>query len=113
MTPRSLPSQAQKHRDNRASTRFDSVMPIEMQGVEGWTRNISSTGVYFETDASQEVGSRVNLTLEFTLEGKHHRLLCEGEVVRVDQASDRVGVAARLLTPFFAAADPVRDAITL
>ena len=91
--------------DQRASVRFDTVMPLDVQGIEGWTRNISSSGVYFETDASQEIGSLVNLKIEFTLEGKRHQLLCEGKVVRVDQQNDRIGVAARLLTPFFSSAD--------
>jgi len=51
----------------------------------GATHNISAQGVYFETDVRQEVGSLVNFTLEFTLYGERHQLLCEGKVIRVER----------------------------
>lgn len=90
--------------EQRSGARFDTVMPVDVHGSEGWTRNISSTGVYYETDADQQVGSLVNLTIQFTLSGKRQHLLCEGKVVRVDRGNDRQGVAAQLLTPFFSTA---------
>ena len=47
------------------------------------------------------IGSRLNLSVQFTHGGKQHWLACEGKVVRVTQADGRNGVAAQLLTPFF------------
>jgi hypothetical protein len=94
--------------DQRAAARFDTVLPVSVEGAEAWTRNISSTGIYFETDVAPEVGSLVNFTVEFTLQGKRNRLLCEGKVVRVDHGDERIGVAARLLTPFFAPAEELQ-----
>ena len=43
----------------------------------------------------------MNLTVEYTLQGRKRYLLCEGKVVRVEQQGGRVGVAARLVAPFF------------
>ena len=88
--------------DQRAAVRFDTEMPVRIDGAEGIARNISSTGIYFETDVRQELGALVNLTIEFSLHGQRQRLQCEGKVVRVDARDGRVGVAARLLAPFFA-----------
>jgi hypothetical protein len=91
--------------DLRAAARFDTVMALEVEGIEAWTRNISATGVYFETEAQPPLGALLNLSLAFTRGGRKHWLLCEGKVVRVSPKNDRVGVAARLLTPFFAPAE--------
>jgi hypothetical protein len=88
-------------RDQRVAERFDATLPVTVAGMPGETHNISSHGVYFETDALQRVGSLVNFTVEYTLHGRKHRLLCEGKVVRVEQQGGRVGVAARLVAPFF------------
>lgn len=94
--------------DLRAAVRFDTEMPVRVDGAEAIARNISSNGIYFETDLRPVVGALVNLTIEFTLHGQRQRLECEGKVVRVDARDGRVGVAARLLAPFFA--DPAPEA---
>lgn len=88
-------------RDQRAAERFDAVMPVMLAGEPGLTRNISARGVYFETQARHEVGSLVNFTIEYALYGRKRRLLCEGKVVRVEPQGERVGVATRLVAPFF------------
>ena len=88
-------------RDQRTAVRFDTGLPVQIEGSAGQTQNISAQGVYFETDVLQRVGSLVNFTVEFTLQGRKQRLLCEGKVVRVDVHDGRVGVAARLLAPIF------------
>jgi hypothetical protein len=87
--------------DQRNAIRFDTALPVHIGGAAGNTQNISAHGVYFETDVEQRVGALVNFTLEFTLYGRQHQLLCEGKVVRVEQHGDRIGVAARLVAPFF------------
>ncbi|MEJ8838887.1 PilZ domain-containing protein [Ramlibacter sp. AN1133] len=87
--------------EQRAAVRFDASLPVAIQGASGETHNISAHGVYFETDLPQRVGELVNFSLEYTLHGRRHRLVCEGKVVRVDRQGDRLGVAARLVAPFF------------
>jgi hypothetical protein len=95
-------STLQQERDQRAAARFDTSLPVRIEGCTGATHNISAHGVYFETDVQQRIGSLVNFTVEYTLQGQRHTLLCEGKVVRVEAQGDRIGVAARLVTPFFA-----------
>lgn len=88
--------------DQRTAVRFDTAMPLRIDGAHGHTYNISEHGVYFETDVPQQLGALVNFTVEFNLYGRKHHLLCEAKVVRVDENGPRIGVAARLLAPFFA-----------
>lgn len=93
--------------EQRAAVRFDSTMPLEIGGRPGETHNVSAQGIYFETDVQQSLGALVSFTLEFQLEGRRHRLLCEGKVVRVDRQGARIGVAARLVAPLFGPTEKV------
>jgi hypothetical protein len=90
-----------EHREQRVAERYDTAMPVSVGGVPGLTRNISARGVYFETDVAQRLGALVNFTVEYTLQGRKRYLLCEGKVVRVEQQGQRVGIATRLVAPFF------------
>jgi hypothetical protein len=93
--------------DQRSAPRFDANLPIHIGRGDGETHNISAHGVCFETDEQQRVGELVNFTVEFQLQGRLHRLLCEGKVVRVDREGGRVRVATRLLAPIFEATEEV------
>jgi hypothetical protein len=93
--------------EQRNAVRFDTSLPVILHGATGETCNVSAHGVYFETDVQQRVGELVNFTLEFTLYGRRHRLLCEGKVVRVERQGERLGVAARLVAPFFDSTEEV------
>jgi hypothetical protein len=89
--------------DQRREDRFAAVLPLEMEGVSGFTRDVSETGVYFETDAlSEEIGPLVNFSLEYRQGGQVQKLQCEAKVVRVEARGDHVGIAAKLMEPLFA-----------
>jgi hypothetical protein len=87
--------------DQRAAVRFDTTMPVGVGQERGTVQNVSASGVCFESDARQEVGSTVHVTLEYTLGGERRQLACEGRVVRVEPKGDRVAVAVSFLSPFF------------
>lgn len=92
----------QRGSEQRSAVRFDTHLPVRLESDDGVAHNISAGGIYFETDVRHELGALVNFTVEFQLYGKKHRLLCEGKVVRIEAQGTRIGVAARLVTPFFA-----------
>jgi len=85
----------------RLADRFDSQLPIELNGMQGLTRNISATGVYFETQADQVPGSTVQFIVEVDVQGQKLKMVCKGEVVRVDHKGDVVGIAVKLAHSFF------------
>ena len=93
----------------RGTDRFDTELPVEIGGIQGVTRNISASGIYFETEMVQELGSRVHFTVEVNVRGEKLKLVCEGDVVRVDRKDGTVGIAAKLMNSFFADAAEVID----
>jgi len=88
-------------RRQRSAERLRSELPIEFNGVRGLTKNISATGVYFETTVNQEPGSKVNFSVEVTINGEKITMVCSGEVVRVDHNNEKVGIAVKLAHSFF------------
>jgi hypothetical protein len=88
--------------EQRTAVRFDTHLPIRIDGAHGVAHNISNTGIYFETDVQQVPGQLVNVLVEYQAQGRKRQLQCEGQVLRIVREDGRVGVAARLLSPFFA-----------
>ena len=107
--PDALPPPMALQPDHRAAARFDTALAVDLEGQSARTRNISATGVFFETDVELPIGSLLNLSVQFTQGGRQHWLQCEGKVVRVTHSDGHTGVAAELLTPFFA---PVEEELT-
>ncbi len=100
-------TQTQAIKLERGSDRFDTELPVDIDGVQGLTRNVSATGIYFETGADHVPGSRVHFTIEMMVQGQKRKLVCDGEVVRVDHKGSTVGIAARLVESFFADVEDV------
>ena len=75
---------------------------MEINGSSGVTRNISATGVYFETSEEAAPGAKVSFTIEVLVNGESLKMVCSGEVVRVDHKEGRVGIAVKLANSFFA-----------
>jgi hypothetical protein len=83
--------------DRRQAARYPVQIPVELPQAPGVTRDVSASGVYFETAHDLEPGSTVEFA--FTLknpEGPPLRLICKGEVRRVERKGQALGVAATL-----------------
>ena len=71
------------------------TLPVELERGSGITRNISTSGVFFETDQMFSAGAliRVNLVLEEpTYPGTPIRLHCQGQIARAEAHEEKVGV---------------------
>lgn len=88
----------------RATDRFISELPMEINGSPGVTRNISATGVYFETSEEPASGAKVSFTIDVLVNGESLKMVCSGEVVRVDHKEGAVGIAVKLDNSVFAGA---------
>lgn len=75
---------------------------MEINGSPGVTRNISATGVYFETSVEPAPGSKVSFTVDVLVNGESLKMVCSGEVVRVDHKEAALGIAVKLANSFFA-----------
>lgn len=104
------PNETSPFKYERGADRFDTELPVELEGIPGFTRNISASGIYFETETTREPGSNVNFTVEVNIRGRKLNLQCEGEVVRVGCYDGLLGIAAKFVMPFFPDAIEVIDA---
>jgi hypothetical protein len=89
--------------DRRQARRYRLALPIELEHGTGLTRDISASGVFFETDSSFPVGGTISfsLVLEYADPSGPLRLHCQGEIVRVERYEGKVGVAVRFTAYWF------------
>lgn len=84
------------------------TLPVSLQGgATGTTRDLSASGIYFETDVEPVQDSALAFSVEFNSGSGGMALRCQARVVRVERLGGRVGVAARILESKL---EPVRAA---
>lgn len=86
----------------RVAERFGAGLPYTLDGRDGQTRDLSATGLSFESDTTYAIGTIVDLTLRYGLDGHNFPMPCQVEVVRVEPIGKRFLIAARFCRPFFA-----------
>ena len=84
--------------ERRRAPRFRIDIRVELEEGMGLTRDVSLSGVYFETEQLFAPGEQVSLimVLERVSAGRPIRLQCEGRVVRVSSFDKRTGVAVAI-----------------
>ena len=89
--------------EKRTGERVEAAFAVRLERASGVTRNVSASGLYFETQAALSVGGRINFAVDLEIAGAGMVLSCVGEIVRIDQRGDqRVGRGAQLLEPVLA-----------
>lgn len=80
------------------------ALPVELEEGTGITRDLSLSGIFFETEQPFSPKEPISFTLVF--EGRSWRrsirLECEGQVVRVEPSNGKVGIAATISSYRFA-----------
>lgn len=84
-------------REQRKSRRFDLRLPVELvrRGalhlpMQGETRNLSSSGVLFQSDAEVEIGESIEYHITLPAAGGSQnpiRLRCMGKVLRHNETN--------------------------
>lgn len=76
--------------------RVKTSLPVDLGFGKGVTKDISMSGVFFETDADCRPGSEIDMTI--TMDGPHGPLLlrCTGQILRVELKGGKRGIAAKL-----------------
>ncbi len=91
--------------NQRSAHRFDVGVPVSLDGREGETQNLSSSGLLIESSSAPEIGANVDMTLQYLVNGQDFALHCRGEVVRVERRGTGYAVAVRLHQPLFTEAE--------
>lgn len=76
---------------------------MELEAGNGWTRDVSVSGVYFETEQSFSVGAPItfSMVLAHANPDVPLRVQCQGHIVRVERRDGRIGIAATVTSVRF------------
>jgi len=78
--------------------RYAVELPVSLAEGAGVARNLSTSGIYFETELVLRAGASVRFTMQLDHSpAGPMRLQCEAEIVRVVEKDGRLGVGARIL----------------
>src|SRR5258705_13896317 len=84
--------------EKRREERMSVTRPVRLDRGAGLTRNISMSGVFFETDVDYAPGSVISLAIELDgPQGKKLMLRSRGEIVRIELRGGKVGVAVKIV----------------
>lgn len=84
-----------KKTDKRRDPRVEAALPVELPGEWGLTRDVSGSGMFFETDAPYAVGSTVELALNLDTPWGKVLFRCHGKIIRLESQDTKVGVAVQ------------------
>jgi hypothetical protein len=80
----------------RKEERIAAALPVRGGQFQGVTRDVSASGVYFETVVPFTASSEVAFHIELDSSAGKLRLLCRGSVIRVESKGDKTGVAVKI-----------------
>ena len=84
--------------ENRIDPRESLSLPLRLgDGVQGLTRNISASGLYFEIRGDHQLGG--TLFFELDLGEAKVKFTAEGRIVRVEHREGCTGIAVKLVSP--------------
>ena len=99
---------AGKAKNKRLEERMSATRPVQLDRGTGITRNVSTSGVFFETNADYAEGSEIIFAIELDgPAGEKSMLRCRGEIVRVELRGGKVGVAAKIVASKLETNDPL------
>jgi hypothetical protein len=83
--------------EKRSKERVSTRLPVNLGETAAITRNVSASGIFFETSASPDVGSLIDFSVELDSPNGKLKLMCHGEIVRKEWTAEGVGVAVRII----------------
>lgn len=96
---KSLVVSARKTVDKRREERMSTARPVRLDRGQAVTRNISTSGVFFETDVAYAQEGEIIFAIELDgPQGEKLVLRCQGEIVRVERRNGKVGIAAKIVS---------------
>lgn len=84
-----------KRNDKRREKRVSAALPVDLGGAAGIARDVSASGMFFETDASYAIGSPISLAFDLDTPWGKVMFKCQGKIVRLESRDQKVGVAVQ------------------
>lgn len=91
-----MAKRAKRDRGHRKEERVSASLPVDLGTATGVTKDVSASGIFFETDVSYARGSTIRFAVELNTPGGKMWLKCRGHIVRVELRGKRVGVAVKI-----------------
>lgn len=85
--------------------RVKSKLPTTVNGVKGFTRDISTSGLYIVQSCKIELGSHIDFFIDLNTPGGKLKWSCQGEAVRVEEVDGKFGIGVKILSQLIEAAD--------
>lgn len=86
----------------RREERIEAALAVLLESGSGVTRNVSASGVYFETEAPLAEGAPLRFSLRFDDQpGGPLILRCEARIVRLEERDGKFGVGAEITSSSF------------
>ena len=83
----------------RTEPRQPVNLPLKLgDGVSAVTRDISASGLFFETSSEQRVGNLIDFEIDLDTPGGPMKLKAHGQIVRIESHGSRTGVGVKLLS---------------
>lgn len=90
--------------NKRTETREDAELALRLaSGASGTTRDVSKSGIYFESEAEQQVGREIDFIIDFDTPSGPMGLHARGEVVRTERRGGKAGAGVKILESKFEA----------
>lgn len=84
-------------RERRRDQRVRKELRVDLGAISGTTRNVSASGMFFETRVPIAIGCEVSFQVMFETPDGERMMKCRGEVVRVRPEDGRMGMAVKIL----------------
>jgi hypothetical protein len=84
-----------KKKEKRREERIGTSLPVDLGGTAAVVRDVSASGVFFETDAEYAVGSPISFALNLDTPWGKVMIQCQGKIVRMESRDGKVGVAVQ------------------
>jgi hypothetical protein len=82
---------------NRKEERLPVALPLKIENTQCITRDVSASGVFFETNSTFTMGADVDFAIEFDSPGGKLILKCNGKIVRLEDKVGKTGVAVKIV----------------
>lgn len=80
----------------RTEERVPCGLPVDLGIATGVTRDISASGVFFETEATYPLSNSIHFEVKLDTPRDKMLVTCRGDIVRVEPRNKHVGVAVKI-----------------
>jgi len=84
-------------RNMRGEERVNAALPVAFGADSGVTRDISASGILFETDATLQPGGAIEFLVDFKGPNGKMILKCSGLILRAETVDARTRVAVKII----------------